>query len=317
MESEQSLNIFDLPTDPIEKRAAVISRALQTAIPRTVTFISNEYPRSYLLRQCLRFTNWDLLDAPRSDSESLRRVWFFPWAEATREFDQVQTACMLTMYKAAHDHLRRALELVMAGIYFTLENTPEEKARAWISGADGTPYFTKTLKRIVQHSNFSGLEEACNWSGKLKQLYWSLSDVTHVRGQDCGFHTIQPSHLHLGDVSVPEFSAQALTRVLDFYIAVTRNIATAMAASNPILLVGLDLDSKFGLNDPVSGFFNPGQAELLRELIVDETRSVLDVDSAMNPEVQGVVAWVTAMPDITEEQLEMQVQELRQEQERN
>lgn len=313
MSAGSALDIFNLPEDPFEKRAAILSQALQETIPRTAAFIAEEYPRIELLRKCIRFCNWELLDAPRADGESLRRVWFFPWSEATRELDQVQSACMLALYKAAHDHLRRALELVLAGIYFTLENTPEEDARAWLASADGTPRFSQTTRRIRQHSAFSTLEDICGWSGKLQRLYHTLCDVVHVRGQEWSFHAVQPSSLHLGDVWVPEFNAAALTRVLDLFIEVARNIATAMAASNPVLLVGLDMDAKFGLNDPVGGFFSEGQSELLRSLILDEAKPVLEATCAENPEVLGLMEWYAALPDITEEELALQADQIRKE----
>lgn len=311
MGDEARLNILDLPDNPLDKRARILQFAMQQAIPRAVKFMREDYAQASLLQDCIRFASWDLLDAPRSDLVSLGKVWFFPWAEASRELDQVHNACMLTMYKAAHDHLRRALELVIIGIYFTLEETPVKEARAWMASVDGTPRFSRTMERLVAHSRFSVLEKGCHWSDGVKQLYWTLSDVTHVRGERCSFHAVQPSRVHLGDVWVPEFDSMALAGVLDRYVDVVRHQATALAAANPVLLVGLNMETKFGFDDPVSGFFAPRQVELLRTLVLDDTRAVFDEITATDPEVQSLVRWYESKPDITPEELAKQAEELR------
>jgi hypothetical protein len=84
-----------------------------------------------------------------------------------------------------------------------------------------------------------------------------------------------------------------------------------MAAANPIILVGLDMDAKFGLNGPVSGFYSDGQSELLRALILDEARPFLEATAAEDPEVVGLREWHSALPDITEEELALQAEQFR------
>ena len=150
MADTYKLDVLNLPGDPLDARVAVLQSVIQHVVPQAVTFMRGEYSQAPLLEDCIKFTARDLLDASPCDLDTLGKIWFFPWAEACRELDQVQTASLLTMYKAAHDHLRRGMEMVIIGIYFALEETPAERAHAWISSAEGTPRFAQTVKRLIR-----------------------------------------------------------------------------------------------------------------------------------------------------------------------
>lgn len=309
MERSFEISFNDLPNEPLGRRAQVLQTAIPYLVPRTLTFMRDTYSRAPLLKECVDFVAWHLLDAPPAFLENLAKVWYFPWAEASKELDQVLTACMLTMYKAAYDHLRRSLELVVVGSFFTMEKTPTEKAHAWMVGEDGTPRFARTIERLIEEPHFCDLEERRRFGDSLKELYWSLSDITHVRGIRYGFERIQPLRTSLGACMVPEFDKTALANVLDRYIDVVRHIATIIAAANPVLLVGLDMELKFGFNGPVSGFFDETQADLLHRLILDDCRSVLDDIVEKDAGIRSLISWYESTPDITPEELQKQAEQ--------
>ena len=117
---------------------------------------------------------------------------------------------------------------------------------------------------------------------------------------------IQPSFVCIGGKHVPHFAKEALAKTLDTYVETIRKTASILAIINPILLVGLPLDEKFGLNPPVSGFFNEAQAERLFHLVPNEAQQFFDKLVKTDKEVLVVVEWCKQLPDLTPDDLEAQ-----------
>ncbi|MFI5298057.1 MAG: hypothetical protein ACHREM_08160 [Polyangiales bacterium] len=296
-----SLDLNARPSDPYERRAAIISFGSKERGDRAVQFIKHEYADAPLLETCRRFVFTDFLDTPRSDIPAIRRVWFFPWIETQYELGEALSHALLANYKAVIDSCRRALELTVVGTYFQQAHVPEEQAKRWMKSEQDTPMFSRALGVLLKTSRFSALDAKANWSTATKQFYWDLCDVVHVRGTRHGFRALQPSHLHLDDVSMREFTAERLKETLDTIVRTCRHIAGIVAAENPVLLVGMDMAQKFGMNPPLSGFFDEAQAERLKQLILPEFAAVFERFRAEDDEVRSVVSWFEGLPDITDE----------------
>ena len=272
-----------------------------------VSYIKKNYKQRELLEECVAFVGCNIEDAPPPSSDVLvKRVGFFPWTETSRDLDQALNLAIISFYKASWDHLRRALELIVVGAFFSSSVSKEEDARDWLQSDHKTPFFSRALSTLCKLPKYQDFDSAINWTSKLKELYWQLSDIVHVRGIEASFDKIQPSNLHLGDKFVPRYDAKCLNRVLDYYIFTVRHCATVVAISNPVLLVGLPIDEKFGFNPPVSGFFNVGQAEMLFNLVLPETGAFFRDLIKNDQGVQSIVDWVRNKPDLTEEDLKRQ-----------
>ncbi len=211
-------------------------------------------------------------------SRSPARIGFFPWTEAEHELDQAIYHSLLGTYKAGFDHLRRALELVAVGCFFTSSLTSTEDARAWLLSQRDTPLFTRALDRLGNLPRFQRLDDQTQWIEKLKFFYWNLCDIIHVRGAD-----------------------------FDAFVESTRHIALLLAVSYPILLFGLPMESKFGISGPMGGFYEEHQASLLRSLLPDHARDPLIALAEADHEVRALREDILARPDITDAELRQQI----------
>ncbi len=301
------LDLTKLPSDPFEAQAALLLSDLDERVRWALRYVTSEYHDRQRLQECREFVSYHLAEAGPSHLEAFARIGFFPWTEAEHELDQAIYHSLLGTYKAGFDHLRRALELVAVGCFFTSSLTSTEDARAWLLSQRDTPLFTRALDRLGNLPRFQRLDDQTQWIEKLKFFYWNLCDIIHVRGADYGFQVIQPISGHLSGVSVSRTDPKALTRLLDAFVESTRHIALLLAVSYPILLFGLPMESKFGISGPMGGFYEEHQASLLRSLLPDHARDPLIALAEADHEVRALREDILARPDITDAELRQQI----------
>lgn len=300
---------MELPHEPFERRKALLFHGIDERVDLAIVRFQKQHGKGSFYEACHTFVFHDLYDAPRSDFNSLRRVGFFPWLEIQRELGEAINHALLASYKATFDNYRRALELAIAGAYFLQAHISEDDAKRWLRSERETPLMTRALSELVQASRFRHVDAQSSWSSHLKAFYWRLCDIVHVRGEKASFGSIQPSHAHFCDVSLPEFSAQSLDVAVNTFIETTRHIATVVAIENPILLVGLDMFQKFGMNPPLSGFFDLVQSGRLHKLVLPEVAPSLRRLQQEDDEIISVTAWFDSLPDISDEEIDRQVKE--------
>lgn len=302
------LDLLKVPNEPWYRSAYLISHAAAAASTDAADWIENSYHSRERLRAHLRFLPSALVDGPRGDVESLARVWFFPWTEAASELELSFACALAGLHRGCVDHQRRALELTVVGAYFVADHIDAKNGAAWLTSELRTPFFSRALDSLARTGFCERLNAATQWLEAVKQHYWLLSDIVHVRGQQFGLNAVQPMHLHLSTFPVPEFNAEALCRTLDRLIDTCGHIAIALVVANPILLVGLPISAKYGLNEPL-GFSEDGQAEKLRSLVPTTVRDQIVALAEADPTIQSIRDYMHNLPDISEEDVRRQIQD--------
>jgi hypothetical protein len=305
------IDLDSLPDEPWGRRAALLLHGVHERCQRAVLYLRDEYPQASLLKDCCDFVFTDLLDAPRSECNSVMRVWFFPWVEIQNELNEALNHLLGSGYKAALDNYRRALELAISGTYFAQARVPEKEGKAWLRSEARSPHFSNTLAKLLAGERFKVLDEMIQWRESTQQLYRSLCDSIHIRGTKSGRAQLQPSHLGFMGMWLREHSDTHLARSADQFIKVVQHIATVAVLENPILMFGVELDSKFGINPPMCGYFSEHQAQRLgRVLPEDWKHSMLEL-AEKDEEVQQVRQWLADLPELTQEELAEQVREFK------
>jgi len=251
----------------------------------------------------------DLSDVPSGMYDLLKRMWFFPWTESQHELSVALNHALLGFHRASYDHQRRALELILVGSFFVSEITSESEAKKWVSSVGRTPMFSTTLTRLAKVGMYARLESKTDWVSEVQKFYWSLSDISHVRGDQNEFRFIQPSTFHTN--GIPGCSLEALEKTLDSFVATISYIAMLVALSNPALLFGLPIEEKFGINGPISGFFEEGQTERLRALIPERHRDILVALAEEDPGVVSIREYFCSLPNLSVDQIQKQIEGFR------
>lgn len=302
------MNPFDLPSDHFEARKNILLESSSVSMSRCVEYINDQYEKRDQLREAIDFCFHDLIEAPKGDVESLAKVGFFPWVEASKELDQSLSLILKGHFKHAYDSYRRAIELVITGAFYVSDAVDKQKAREWMSSDRSTPNFKRACEALIKGSYFGELNTQCNWLDDILDIYWKLSDIVHVKGIENSFSEVSPVHSFINGIGVPAFSEKGCKPALDAYLLTVSHIAVVVAASNPFVLQGFDLDIKFGLNPPVSGFFYPRQADRLLGLIPPRYKPYFERLLEEDENLIGIRSWFESFPDITEEEIRAQAE---------
>lgn len=305
---DTKFDLKKLPRDPLELRLAILREQYEIIANSTIKYIDEEFANKKELYDCIEFMDEDIIITSRSEIEVFAKVLNFPIVEALYELNEFLSRVFQGAYKAANDNLRRALELVIIGSYLTLPDTKYEKARAWLNSEELTPYMSIALKSLLKNQRIASLNNDSNWIDNLHKVFGTLSDSIHTKGRKYSLDSLQPSTLTYNSIRIPKFTKNVLQTLLNNYIQIFRNICTCVTIMNPILLVGLPLELKYGIDRPISGFFDDVQADKLWNLLVPETkpffRKLIETDN----EITSIVQYINNLPDLTEEEWKIQIE---------
>lgn len=305
------MDLTKIPTDPFKSRLAFLKDSFDIFANLTIEYIQKEYPQKLELYQCLDFMSYSMSETSKSDFETLKKVWFFPTNEATNELNECLHRILEAAYKSGYDNLRRALELIVVGSYFSMSETNEKDAIDWLNSQRETPLFSRAIKSLLNDNRFSNLEKDTLWVTNLKKFYWYLSDIIHTRGKNYSLETLQPSNFSFNEIRTTQFSKESLKQLLDTFIETFKNICTCIAITNPILLIGLPIDEKYGFDTPVSGFFREHQSNDLWNLLIPDTKEYFRNLISTDLELISISRWMNSLPDKTEEEIERQIEEFK------
>lgn len=304
------MNPLKLPKDSFYARKEILQSNMDHILSKTAEYIHQSYPSLTKLLLAETFCKHELMDAPSARIDHMQKVAFFPWVESSKELDAALSLVLSANYKNVYDCLRRSIELVVSGAYFVLDTTELNKARNWMDSDKGTPNFKRVVVLLGQEDTFLTCNENNEWETKMMDIYWRLCDVIHVKGVSYSFNEIAPKYNSFNGINQPSFHEESCRKALDLFIETVAMIALTIALSNPLLLIGFELDVKFGLNPPASGFFYPAQAERLKELIPNEFQKNIEELIETDPNIQCITDWFESLPDITEEEIERQASEM-------
>ena len=306
------IDLAKVPRNRWDRRKYLLSEFLASVLELSTRHVRDSYKSRAQLEASCGFVEKDLTDVPHANLELLERMWFFPWLEAQHDLSVAIDQALMGFHRSSIDHQRRSLELILVGTWFVSERTSALDAREWMTAHSKTPFFSRILEHLSKDDLFAELEAETNWAKDVQEFYWSLCDICHVRGAPHGYATVQPSSSSFNGSPVPEYSEEALEKSLDSFIATVGYIALLAAMSNPVLLFGLPVEQKFGINGPASSVFEDWQSENFRGLIPEKHRKALVALADTHDLVQGMRAFFSSHPDLPVEEVEKQLQEFEQ-----
>jgi len=276
------------------------SESIEKNTKETLEYLKQKYINDEILNEAFRFADLLFLDTFKSDIEALKRIGFYSSTEAQFELEFSIKSLLTGNYKNSADHMRRALELVIATIYFSLDNVEFSVAREWMDSKEGIPSFSgKMIRKLISEKRFKDINGQYNWSEDIKSLYWDLCDYIHVKGQNKGFRI-----LNLGNTSstrgntIFPINEDTIDEFILLYKKTIQSILTALYLYNPVLLIGLPIEEKYGSSAPTSGFFNDCQAECMKKLIPHKYKEFFIDLAKTDTEIIETRKKVLDLPDI-------------------
>jgi hypothetical protein len=302
----RTIDLMRVPREPWYRIAYLFSRGAEAATANAADWVEQEFGGRDRLRSALEFAGWHLADGARGDVDALDRVWFFPWTESALELHLAFACSLAGLHRAAVDHHRRALELVVVGAYFVAEHVDATQGAKWYASDLDTPHFTRALDKLAKTGFCEKVDDRTGWRTLIKGHYRRLSDISHVRGAANSHHQLTGSLFLYSGFPMPSFSPSALEQGLNLFLETCSHVAAALAVANPALLVGMPLSEKYGENPPI-GFFEDAQAKALSAMLPDAVREGFAFEAAKDDRIP-IRRHMESMPDISEEEVRRQIE---------
>lgn len=294
-------------SEPLVKKGLIFVYGIEDRVKGSLDFIKTKYKNNELLNLSIDFIENHQSDAVKADIKQLDTVRYFPATETEMELDHSIKHALIGSYKSAFADLRRALELTLISVYLTSETYDTKKAVEWVMSKSDTPGFSKSLNKLISGGRFKELNDKYEWKKNLQEFYWLLSDFSHNKGQLKGYIELNKTNLFISGTSAPSINFDTLETFCEFFIKTVGEIVVMLAMYNPMILVGVPLDEKFGLNGPASGYFYEGQAELVHKLIPDSYKEYF-IELAKNDiEIKSVLEYFNSLTDLTEQEVKEQI----------
>lgn len=292
---------------PLEQKGEIFVLGIAERMKASLDYIKTKYKKTDQLNLSIEFISYHQSETVKSDFKQLETVGYFPATETEMELDHSIKHALIGSYKSAFADLRRALELTIISVYLTSEICDTKKAVDWVMSKNDTPGFSKSLDKLIKIGRYKEFNDECNWKKNLQGFYWQLSDYSHNKGQLKGYRELNKTRSFINSTSLPSICFETLDTFCDFYIKTVEEIIVVLSLYNPMILVGVPLDEKFGINGPASGYFYDGQAELVHSLIPDEYKNYFKELSENDIEILSVVEYFNSLPDLTEEDINEQI----------
>jgi hypothetical protein len=319
-----SFKIDDFPNDPFELRGKLFTFNIDERITSSAEYIQQKFANKDKLYLCMEFMDYVYLDSFKGSFKEWDKHGGFPSIETNHQFDYAVKHAITGSYQAAFSHLRSCLELTLLSIYFSFEehfldgedwlNIPEfdwkkakQTERKWFDSLVDTPFFSKMLQVVKKDDRFGSFDLAYTWFDVLRSNYYKLSDYTHIKGYKMGSQVMNNVNSHFNNSSFHNINTDSLNMFLETLIQTIENIVILITLYNPIVLIELPLEEKFGINEPI-GFIHPGQSNVISQLIPTQYNSFFENLKANDIEILGLIDWVNSFPDLTSEQIKKQLE---------
>lgn len=295
-------------------RAFLQGQCLPDVMMRTADFIQTlDDTLGTRFRLAGGFMAHDIEDAFSASVDALRRCGFFPYAELMYEFDAFQTLLLQGAFKSSRDSLRRMLDVCLTSVVYLLQMRSEEEARRWITSDAETPQFSRIITSLKQNQYVAQLDQRFGFTDGLKTLYWHLSDYCHTRGIEFSTGIHKGSEMNYNGVIMRGFNESECRQAMEDFVSVVEQLAILIVIQNTGLLAPVDKDAKWGLNPPISGFFNECQTERLLNVMPNGYAEYFRTMSGSDPTVISLREYFDSLPDMSEEDMQLQVDQFNKE----
>lgn len=297
-------------SNPIEKKGRLFIDGINERVDPSLEFVKTKYENYPELELAIDYIEYLHSETIKAEISQLVRLGYYPSTETEMELDHSIKHALIGSYKSSFSDLRRALELTVTAVYLSSEEVDKQKAIDWIMSKEDTPGFSNVLSKLIKNGRFKDINDKCKWKDNLQNLYWLLSDFSHNKGQLKGYRELNNINFFTAGTSMPTIKTDTLKLFCDFFIKTVKEIVSLQSLYNPVILVGVPFEEKFGLEGPMSGYLNDGQSAVINKLIPSNYRDYFNQLINNDEEIKSIVDYFNSLPDLTEDDLKEQAKRL-------
>lgn len=299
-------NILMGNSTPIEKKGRMYIYGINDRVEASLEFIKTKYKNYPELELAIDYIEYSHSETIIAEISQLEKLGYYPSTETEMELDHSIKHALIGSYKSSFSDLRRALELTVTAVYLSSEGVDKQKAVNWIMSIEDTPGFSNVLSKLIKNGRFKDINEKCEWKTNLQKLYWLLSDFSHNKGQLKGYRELNNTNFFSAGTSMPTIKTDTLRLFCDLYIKTVKEIVALQSLYNPVILIGVPFEEKFGIEGPMSGYLNDIQSGMVNSLIPLEYKEYFNQVIENDKEIKSVINYFNLLPDLTEVDLKEQ-----------
>lgn len=275
-----------------------VKEHIDEVVAESAKFFANHPEYAQIIEDYV-FVFHNISDLIPSTVENFWSGNLFPYTEAEYELHSSVYFATRGFYKHALNSLRSVLELGLLSVYWDIEDKSHVEIQEWLHSKEDTPYRKKVKKRLLENANIKRYDDERGFFAQLDDVYNKLSDFTHTKGARYSSRALTVSNINTFNEKSLKYWVRSLQKVI-------RLVLILHILKYPVAYQYTPIDDKFGLNGPAGGFWNPGQAERVKEIFDEATNALLQKISDADQDAIALAEWVQRFPDITEEEFEQQ-----------
>jgi len=233
--------------------------------------------------------------------ETFVRGSYFPFVESETEMSNAYMLAQCAMYRYAFTALRIALELGLLSVYWDRDDESRRTMTDWLRSSKPTPSMRQIRDGLQEIPAVQRFEATFGFDAWVRSTYKRLNNYIHVRGS-------QYSTRAMNRANFPRFDPGTFRSWCDSFDDVVRIVATAHLLGYPIGLQETPVEEKFGLEGPMGGFLNPGQASRITSVLPAEHADLLQEISDNDAPAVDLARSIREMPDLSEDEWERQAE---------
>lgn len=239
--------------------------------------------------------------------QNFENLWsghYFPFIDSWEELQVSFNQICFGLYKQAFVSLRSGLELGMLSVYFNINDDGHNAVKEWLHSKDvkeaDTPR-TKTIWKILkQNDNIRSFNEKHDLEKVHNDLGY-LHNYVHTKGAK------HSNSMGLFKSNYQTFEPKLILKWLDSYAEIISLISTLHLLKYPISVVRFDYSKKFGIDIPNFGNLEEHNIDKIATILAANYLADMEEIAKRDHGTQETIMEISALPDMTEEQVEAQI----------
>jgi len=229
---------------------------------------------------------------------------YFPFIDSWEELQVSFTQICFGLYKQAFVSLRSGLELGMLSVYFNINDDGHNAVKEWLQAKDkkeaDTPFAKTIWKILLQNDNIRKFNEKHDIETVHKNLGY-LHNYVHTKGAK------HSNRMGLLKSNSQTFEAKLISKWLESYADIISLVSTLHLLKYPISVIRFDYRNKFGIDIPSFGGLEEYNIDKIASILPDKYLEDIELIANEDPTTQETIQEISAFPDMTEEQVELQI----------
>lgn len=238
---------------------------------------------------------------------NLENFWsghYFPFIDSWDELQVSFTQICFGLYKQAFVSLRSGLELGMLSVYFNINDDGHNAVKEWLQAKDkkeaDTPFAKAIWKILLQNDSIRKFNEKHDIETVHKNLGY-LHNYVHTKGAK------HSNRMGLLKSNSQTFEAKLISKWLESYADIISLVSTLHLLKYPISVIRFDYRKKFGIDIPSFGGLEGYNIDKIASILPDKYLEDIELIANEDPSTQETIQEIRAFPDMTEEQVELQI----------